>query len=203
MRDILSVFLLVPLLALPGHAQTLTLEEYLELVKGTHPFFTKEATASKIEKKEQERFLGSQDWTINASPSLTHLKPISSSSFSPRAIDRFAVGAALERAYWSTGGRLSLSWSSDITDQSIPDVVFPGPDGNIAIPTGPSQLSQSKFLITYSHPLLQNAGGTLDRLGYELSEYTVDFTELQALENQEVFVVDLGIRFVDWALLSE
>ncbi|MCK4251372.1 TolC family protein, partial [candidate division WOR-3 bacterium] len=52
-------------------------------------------------------------------------------------------------------------------------------------------------------PLLQNFGGRLDRLNYELSQYDIDFTEIQVLENQEGFVLDLGLNFLDWTLLSE
>ena len=101
------------------------------------------------------------------------------------------------------GETLSLSWSSDFTDQNLPDIVVPGPSGSFRIPTGPSQFYQNKVLLTYSQPLLQNFKGKLDRLDYELSGYTVNFTELQAFENQEGFLLDLGIRFLDWVLHSE
>jgi outer membrane protein TolC len=83
------------------------------------------------------------------------------------------------------------------------NIVIPSPGGDIVIPSGPGKLFTNKVYLMYSQPLLQNFAGKLDRLSYELSEYTIGFTELQALENQELFLLDLGNRFLDWTLLSE
>ncbi|UCD05607.1 MAG: TolC family protein, partial [candidate division WOR-3 bacterium] len=89
------------------------------------------------------------------------------------------------------------------TDQTIPDIVIPFFPEDIVIPAGPSQQYTNKVYLAYSQPLLQNFGGKLDRLEYELSRYNVDFAEIQTVENQENFVLDLGLRFLDWVLLSE
>ncbi len=197
----LGVIFLVLLLAQLSHAQTITMDEFLESVKESHPFFAKEALSPEIEMRAKERFLGAQDWSISSSPFFIHQKPISSSSFAADRIDIVGAEIAAERAFWNTGGRFSLSWSTEFADQKIPDIVFPDPLGSISL--GPSQLYQHRAFLTYSQPLLKNYKGKLDRLNYELSQYTVDFTEIQALENQEGFLVDLGDRFLDWTLLWE
>ena len=186
-----------------GNAQTITLSEFFDSIKQTHPFFAKEALSSEIEIKGQERYLGVQDWIISASPYYNYQKPASSGLGVPENISIIAGDIALEKALWSTGGRVSLSWKSDYTDQTIPDIVIPFTPEDIVIHAGPSKLYTNKVYLMYSQPLLQNLGGKLDRLEYELSKYNIDFAEIQALENQEGFVLDLGLRFLDWILLSE
>jgi outer membrane protein TolC len=190
------------------HAQTITLNEFLGSVSQTHPVFAKEDLTPQIEMKAQERFLGAQDWIISASPYYTYQEPIATSTF---AADRvYAIGAEVsaQRTYWRTGGRLTMSWSSDLIDQKVPDIVMPFSTFNmglpdLVIPTGPSKLYQHRLYLMYSQPLLQNFKGKLDRLSYELSQYNIDFSEIEALENQEGFLLDIGTRFLDWVLLSE
>jgi outer membrane protein TolC len=186
-----------------SNAQTITIKEFLESVEQNHPFFEKESLSTAIQIKEHERFLGSQDWNIKSSPYYIHQKPLGSSAFSPEQIDKISGDIALEKAFWSTGGRVSVSWTSDYTDQNIPDMVIPFSPEDIVIPAGPSKIYTNKLYLLYSQPLLQNFGGKLDRLNYELSQYNIDFTEIQVLENQEGFVLDLGMNFLDWTLLSE
>ncbi|MFQ5798502.1 MAG: TolC family protein, partial [Bacteroidota bacterium] len=197
---ILHALTLIALVAPVASGQTITLNDFLTLVRTKHPFFEKERMAADIERRQQDRFLGEQDWIIRSSLFSAYQEPISTAAFFPERINSVGVGSGLNRAFWNTGGRLTLSWSTDFTDQDIPDIVIPG---LVSLPAGPSQLYQNGVFVTYSQPLLQNFGGTLDRLDYELSDYTIDFTELQALENQEEFLLDLATRFLDWVLLSE
>ncbi len=184
-------------------SQTITMADFLKSVQESHPFFVKESLSSEIEKKAQERFLGSQDWSISSLPYYVYQKPVGSGIGIPERLHILSGDIAVARVFWRTGGRLSLSWTSDYTDQLIEDIVISMPTGDIVIPAGPSKLYTNKVYLTYAQPLLQNAGGKLDRLEYELSKYNIDFAEMRALENQEGFVLDLGIRFLDWVLLSE
>ena len=196
---------LVPLLFHSGHAQTITLEEFLKVVKESHPFFAKEAMSSEIERKAQERLLGAQDWVIRSSPYYTYQEPIARSSFDAERSYMAGAEIALEKPFWSTGGRLSLYWYPDFTDQdlTVEEIVISSSAGDTVISLGPSKFYQNKVFLTYSQPLMQNFGGKLDRLDYELYDYTVNLTEIQSLENQEGFLLNLGIRFLDWVLLSE
>ncbi|MFQ5885595.1 MAG: TolC family protein, partial [Thermoplasmata archaeon] len=195
--------ILITLFSRVGYAQTITMSDLLASLKETHPFLAKEALSPQIQARELESFLGSQDWTISSSPFYVYQEMLATSSFSPEKIQVTGGGTAVEKSFWNTGGRLSLSWSSDFTDQTIPDILIPIPPEPIVIPAGPSEYYQNKAYLTYSQPLLQNLGGRLDRLNYELGQYAVGFTETQALENQEGFFLDMGRRFLDWVLLSE
>ncbi len=183
--------------------ETMTMGEFLEVVKASHPFFARESLSSRIEMQEQERYLGGQDWSLSSSPYYVYQKPVSSGAFYPEEIHQIGGDITVERTFWKTGGRFSLSWASEYTDQKVADLVISSPAGDIPIPAGPSTIYSNRAYLTYSQPLLQNYGGELDRLNYELSQYTVDLTEIQAMENQEDFVLGLAERFLDWVLLSE
>ena len=191
------------LLSQVSFAQNITMKDFFESVQKTHPFFVKESLTAEIEMKRQERLLGSQDWVIRSSPYYMYQKPVSSGLGYPAEISVVAGNLALEKALWSTGGRFALSYTSDYTDQTIPDIVIPFSPQNIVIPVDPTKSYTNKAYLTYSQPLLQNFGGRLDKLEYELSRYNIDFIKIQTLENQEEFVLDLGIRFLDWVLLTE
>lgn len=197
------MLLLVFILVQHGHAQTITMGEFLGLIQERHPFFEKESLSVEIENKAQAGLLGSEDWNIGGSSFFTHQKLLASSTFSPDRLDVLGIDARAERAFWKTGGRFSLSWSSQFSDQKLADIVIPFPNGSMVVPTGPSEFYQHRVYASYAQPLLQNYSGKLDRLEYELSDYEIDFTEVQILENQEGFMVDLAGRFLDWVLLTE
>ncbi len=71
------------------------------------------------------------------------------------------------------------------------------------LPSGTSEAYTHVVGLSYTQPLLQNLGGKLDRLKYELSDYTVSFTEVQVLENQEAFILDLAMSFLGWVQIHE
>jgi outer membrane protein TolC len=187
----------------PCYSQTITLEDFLHRIQETHPFFEKESLSVEIENMAQQALLGDEDWNLSGTSFFTHQKLLASSSFSPDRLDILGAEATAERALWRTGGRFSLSWSSQFSDQKVADIIIPFPAGNMVVPTGPSEFYQHRVYANYTQPLLQNYRGKLDRLEYELSDYDIDFTEVQILENQEVFLVNLADRFVDWVLLTE
>ena len=186
-----------------AEAQSLGLADYLDTVRSNHPFFVKEEMATDIQKTRRDGLLGAEDWLLFASPSFTHQEPLQQSPFIPEQIDVLAVGAGVSRVFWGTGVRLSLSWFSDVTDQNIPAFSVPGPGGPVDIPLGPSTYYRNILNATFSLPLLKNRRGALDRLEYELSEYDVDLSAVTALENQENFLLEVSLKFLDWVLLDE
>jgi outer membrane protein TolC len=175
------------------------MDDYLGTVIERHPFFVKESMQPDIERLGRDRLLGNEDWILRSSPFLSYEQPIQTSTFAAKEVWAAGLNGSVERAFWDSGGRLSLNWQWDFIDQDIPGISFPGPGGTpIEVPLGPSTFYQNKLWVTYSLPLLQNRGGTLDRLGYELADFDVDFAEIQALENQENFLLDLAGRFIAW-----
>jgi len=193
-------FLVLCVTAQAALPQTITLDEFLDSVSEDHPFFKREALSPQIERMDRIRYLGNQDWVVTTTPYLRHQEPLETNPFVPKTIDSFGFAAGAERAVWKTGGRLSLSWSTDFTDQETRDIVIPG---IITIPSGPARFYQHGIFATYSHPVFKNRGGQLDRLGYELGGFSVHSTELNSLENRENFLLDLGLRFLDWVLYTE
>lgn len=184
-------------------AKSLSLEEYLGTVRANHPFFVKEGMSAEIQQNRRDGLLGAEDWTLVSAPSFTHQEPLQRSPFDPERVDVLVVGAGVQRVFWGSGTRLALTWSSDVSNQKIPGFSIPGPSGPVDIPLGPSTYYRNVLNATFSVPLLKNRKGELDRLEYELSAFDVDLSGVTALENQENFLLELGLKFVDWALLDE
>ncbi len=199
---LLTVYCLLFVVFLPSlsSAHTMTFNDYLNLVQETHPFFKKEAISLDIERQEQNRFSGDQDWIVRASPFYSHMENTSISSLTPAEIDSIGIGTAIERTFWRTGGLLSFSYDYVRSDQDIDDLVIPG---IATIPFDSGVFHENGLSATYTHPLLQNKGGVLSRLGYELQEYSVKAVKVNILENQELFLLEVGDSFIDGALLVE
>ena len=181
------------------YAETITFERYLSLVQERHPFFKKEALTTDIEKQRQGGLLGDQDWVLRATPSYTREEQSREAIGLPSEDKATNVETTLERKLWQTGGRVGLSYRYDFSDQQLEDLVV----GPIVIPVAPGEFYENSVILSYTQPLLKNAGGILDRLNYELQGYTVDIATLVTQENQEGFLKEVGLRFIDWALLSE
>ncbi len=177
-------------------AEKITLPEYLELVRDNHPFFTGQALAVEIERKQAESHRGAQDWALSAASTYSHLGEASAYEYDGAGrLDNIGLGTGLGRTFWSTGGRLDFSFSSDYTKL----YELPGfPSG-----TTDRESFHQMFGVSYSQPLLKNLGGRLDRLGFELGEYAVRLRTIQALESQEDFMLERARQFLDWALLNE
>lgn len=186
---ILSTLLMILLLAVQGFAQEITLAEYLHFVEENHPFFTKEALSAEIERKQAEGLLGAEDWLVGVSPYFNYLGEASAAQYSADRLASTGAQASLDRSLWSTGGKLGFSVVSDFTYMDTAQ-------GNV-------RNFKQGIGVSYTQPLLKNLGGKLDRLGHELSAYSIDVTEIQALENQETLILDLSVRFLGWAHLSE
>ncbi len=182
-------------------AQTITLPEFLTQATSDHPLMREEEFSREIVSERRYGLLAARDWRLNANANVFHSKPIVTGSFSPTTIDRVDLGAQMQRSIWSSGGDLRLNWTTTATDQSIPSFSIPGDDGSIQ--AGVSTLYEHQVSLSYTQPLLQNYGGTLDRLEYDLAAYDVDVTELQATENRENFLLRLAGGFIDWVLLTE
>ena len=193
----------VATVATAAAAQVVTMDEYLERVKTTNPYFRVEKMQKVIAQKESNRYLGRQDWRLNANSSINHVEPLQISPFDPDRVDVFVLGAGTERSFWGSGSRLTVDWQTDVTDQKIPGFSIPGPGGGIEIPIGPPTFYRNILSATWSLPLMQNSGGELDRLEYDLSLYDIDINDVTALENQENYLLDVGSTFIQWALAEE
>jgi len=194
MNNLKSILLLVTgcfMLTSLSHAQTITQNEFLNSLKELHPLFEKEKLTAQIEKEERKGYLGTQDWNIFSSASFAHEEPAIAVA-GPERTDAFTVNGGVERLFWKTGGRFSASFSSSRASVKIdPFYGFP------------ESFYQNEIAVAYTHPLLKNRSGFLDRLQYELKQYDVDFSEVQALENQEDFLASSADKFLDWVFLTE
>jgi hypothetical protein len=172
-------------------AQTITQEEFLGKLRRTHPLFQKEELTIEIEKEDKNSYLGSRDWRLLSSVTLIHEKPAIVSMGAERT-NALSVSGGVEKLFWKTGGRLSTSLSFSRVDLKV-DPFYGIPDGYF----------QSQFDVTYVHPLMQNKGGLLDQLQYNLKQFDIDLSDVVAAENQEDFLAVYAAKFLDLALFLE
>jgi len=176
---------------IPLYAQTITQEEFLNQLKQLHPVFEKEKLTARIQKEEQKSYLGAEDWNIISSANYYHEEPAVAFA-GPEKTDAFGVDGGVQKVFWRTGGRFSASFTSNWARIKIPP--FYG---------FPESFYQNQIEVSYTHPLMRNKGGFLDRLEYELKRFDIDFSEVRALENQEDFLASSAFRFLEWVFLSE
>ena len=177
--------------AVRADAQTVTLDAFLQQLQQKHPIFEKEELTAQVEQEEKNSYLGTQDWNFFSSVNLSREEPAIVIA-EPERTDALTINGGLERAFWSTGGRLSVSLTSSKAFLDI-DPFFGVPD----------ELYYNRLALTYVHPLLKNRHGFLDKFQYELKQFDIDFSEIQALENEEDFLAKSAGKFLNWAFLTE
>lgn len=172
-------------------AQSITMAAFLEQLQQKHPIFEKEKLTAQIEQEERNSHLGNQDWNVFSSVNLSRETPAIAFS-GPEGTDAVTINGGVEKLFWNTGGRLTASITSGRAFLDI-DPLFGFPDA----------FYQNQFALTYSHPLLKNKRGFLDKFQFELKQFDIDFSEVTALENQEDFLANLAGKYLDWVFLTE
>jgi outer membrane protein TolC len=178
-------------LGMTGNAETISQDDFLNRLKQTYPLFEKEKLSIQSEQKRRESLLGGQDWNVRSSLFLIHDEPAISAA-GPERTDALLISGGLEKAVWSTGGRLSASFSSTIANLKI--------DPFLGVP---DSYFENQLVVTYSLPLMRNHKGMLDRLQFELSKFDIDLSQVMAVENEEVFLFQAANKYLDWVLLVE
>jgi hypothetical protein len=172
-------------------AQTITQEAFLKQLVETHPIFEKEMLSAEILREDQKSLAGMQDWTMFSSIGYSHEEPDIAIA-GPERTDAFSVSGGVEKLFWKTGGRLSASVTASYAKIKI-DPLW----------GFPNTFYQNRIDLSYRHPLLKNKKGFLDRLEYDLKQYDIDFSEVQAKENLEDFVAASASKYLDWVYLTE
>lgn len=200
-RSTTRLLILITILGGPvgAPAQSITLEGYLSLVRENHPLFARENLGPALEEAGREAALGARDLRLDFAPGYATSQPLPATAFTPERADQFRAVTSVQKALWGTGGRLSLAWTSNLLNQNIDELIIPG----VGIVSSPPEFYQHDLALAYTQPLLRNFRGSLDRLAYDLSGYTVDLAALRALENQEAFLLRMGSKFLQWVALGE
>ncbi|MBD3335045.1 MAG: hypothetical protein GF355_05975 [Candidatus Eisenbacteria bacterium] len=177
-------------------AQTIALDELLRSVQADHPLFRRETRNVAIERENQAATLAAQDWQITSSAVYAYQEPPGDDLFTPTSSQNTDFHLGLVKPLWTTGGRFSLSFSEMYTDTDFRRLNF----GGAKVSPGQPYAYGTSVYLAYSQPLLRNAQGSLDRLDYELAQFTVEMAKIRATEEQEKFLLDLALRYLDWNL---
>jgi outer membrane protein TolC len=191
MRFVLMLMMFTAVTNTASSSATITEREFLDLLKQSHPFFAKEALASQIELEARRGLLGAQDWDLFSQAFFVHEEPAFAFG-APEKTNAFQFAGGVDRTFWKTGGRLSASFTSTRASLDI-DPMFGIPDAYF----------ENILAVTYTHPLMKNKRGFLDKLEYELKQYDIDFSDVRAAENSEDFLASAAVKFLQWAFLTE
>ena len=175
-------------------AQTVTLTEFLNQLKNEHPLFIKESLTSELFRTRQQSLAGVQDWNITSSIGYFSREPVINFSGPDKTVGSTFNGG-IEKIFWATGGRLSTTLTTTRLKFTLPNLPEFG-----AFPT---DWYQSEVALTYIHPLMKNRKGFLDRLQYNLMQFDIDASEINALENEENFLTESASKFLNWVFLVE
>ena len=170
-------------------ANSLTLEQFLTQIVNNHPFFKKETIKPDILKTQQQALLGDEDWYVNATTRLAHEESGINNAFTAEKTNNANLDVSLNRAYWLTGGQVSLAYSLARSSQDFSQ--------------GKIKSYQNNVSLQYVHPLLKNVNGILSQLNYQLQNYSIQNSELNMLEAKENFLADLSDKYLDWVLQTE
>jgi len=184
-------------------AQGMTLESFLDTLITRHPIFEVEDYSTEIARLEQEGTLGYLDWAFSSGSYYSYSKPLQTSSFGAEEMLSIGINAIAQKKIESTGGTVSAGFSTGYTDQKLLDMTIPMSPEPMIISSGPSYFYNNSISANYTQPLIQNYRGNLDRLGYDLGQYYIDMARLEAVENEENFVLSMATRYIDWTLMVE
>lgn len=199
MPKILTLILFALVAPIAALAEPLTLSGFLSEIKESHPFFKAEAVNTEIAEYRQERELGTKDWNLDAGTSYQHREEVDRGVVIPKRADNVTARASLSRRIWDTGGTFSVSGSSVYDDQESRN----SNGGSSESEFFPSEFFEEGLRVTYRQPLLENRGGILDRLAYDLSGFDREITEFNRAERSEQVLRTVGIRYILWAELGE
>lgn len=180
--------------SLASESAVITLDEYLSMISSKHPLFEKETLSVHIEESLRRGKLGAKDWVLRAGTGYSRYSDVTG-GITPELTQVYSTTLSVERPVWMTGGRMKAEINSGYTKSDF--------DPLLPFDPGPSEFYENSGALSYSQPLLKNRGGTLDRLEFDMAEYSVDMAKLNSVENQELFILTVSLKFMDWVLLSE
>jgi outer membrane protein TolC len=183
------------ILAIPAISagQTINQDQFLNLLIERHPIFDRERLTAQIERDDQAGYLGIGDTHLSYGLNLAHQTPDIAFA-GPERMSALGLQGGFQRLNWNTGGTLFANASASGVGLAFP-ASFPG--------DFPRFVFQNQVEIGYSLPLKRNRGGFLTRFQYELKNFDIDFSEVQAQENLEEFLADAVSMFLDWVYLEE
>jgi outer membrane protein TolC len=182
--------LLLTLLAVCVSA--IELEEFLNLVENNHPFFSKESLAVEVEEARRGTLLPRYQWSYSLTPQYTIVEPPSSAELFSNLMQTATLEAGMERGF-EDGKQVGLSVSTSYTWLQNP---------NATTVAATTNSFQHGLTLSFSLPLKKNLE-RLERLGYDLQEYTIVSRQAQMQENEESFLVQPATMFIDWAYALE
>lgn len=187
-----TVVLVLSLIQCTAGISAIELEEYIDLVIRSHPFFQKEELALQVEYSRGDTLLPRSEWHYSLGPRYTIADGPVGSEFLNNLSQNAALQAGMQRRFID-GRSLGFSASTGYTWLQDP-TASPVPMEKHSFEHG--------FEVSLSWPLKIDKE-RLTWLGHDLQEYTIKAKEVEIQENRESFLVEPATLFIDWAYALE
>jgi outer membrane protein TolC len=197
------LFALSPCVSTAGAQDSLSLHDYLDQIKASHPFLNAEQNAIEAEREALTATEGSQDWQLGSSASYEYSEPTADQFVFSYETNTTVLDATASRHLWSSGGTVSVGAFSALDNRDNASLSIPVGNSVMDISLAPSQLHVSGAFAQYTQPLLKNLGGTLSRLPFDLQQYNLNARRIAAEENSEAFLLGSATQYLDWVQLNE
>lgn len=172
-------------IAFSSHAAGLSLKDFYSMLR-KHPALTKAQWEVLSLQDERESLKGDKDWNLFADARLSH--DTANKVFlyyDEKNESQASIG--IEKKFWKTGGELSANFFSSRTDYSGNEDFFL------------KDAYSNGLIVRYTHPLIRNKKGMLSRLAFDLKKYDIDMTRVLAEEQQENFIKQCTLKYLEWA----
>lgn len=191
---VLFLFLVAGLLlSRPLELSGLTMEEYVDHLRRTHPLFRQSELSVEVAGRRVDELLPDySQWRFEIEPSYTYAGETQSRELNAEGSHTGALGARVSRDV-STGGSLSFVLESSYT--SLLEQQLPGPPPT----TEDTEEYRTSVGVEYNQPLVRNLGDRFRRLQGDLARYDVEVARLEAAEQQEQFLLQAAQLYLRWA----
>lgn len=171
------------------NAQAMTELEFIERLRGTHPFFTQQALSSQIKQVEKHSTTADEDWIVGIDSNYKNenVSDISSLSSAYSKSETASIDVSATKKLFNSGSNISLkhSWIDKDKDRIGADTV------------------RNRFSLDYTYPLLRNKDGINDRLNTDVAQISIEQNALEKLEKEENFILKKLVRFIELAYAQE
>jgi len=191
MKHFLLTLILMLISPIVLFGQSFTLDEFLDLLKDTHPVFREKSLAKGIIRQEATLLSNTDDWMISSKSYVRYERPAINFA-GPDRMQSIVGDIGVSKTFQKNGSHLSAYFKTGYYDFKI--------DPGYQIP---SALQWNQFYFAYSIPLLRNRNGFLDRLQYQLKQYDIDITEIVETERCEDFLYMASLRFLQLSTINE
>ncbi len=178
------ILITIAILFIGLNAQAMSVHEFVEQLKSTHPFFDQQALTSQIKQVEKYATTDKEDWIIAIDGDYKDEDTSAISSSTNTDLVTTSVDVSATRKLTSSGSDITFKHTWKDKNKDVNN-------------------TRNKFSLDYTYPLLRNKDGVNDRLNTDVAQIAIEQDVLERTEQEENFILKKLKRFIDLAYAQE